>query len=93
MDTFASLGLDILKRSTLQVLYEQHKAQTNGLSYRKDLSQEHIRLKLSIPKAYSSNKLVRGILDLLYLDGYVDGHSYRTGCWEITQEGISLIEN
>ena len=88
---FASYGLEILKRSVLLVLYQQHLDKS---THREDLSQETIRELLDIPKeAYSSNKLVRGILDLLKVDGYAEMNRYRTGCWQITEEGVSVIED
>ena len=82
-------SLEALKRSALNVLYE---ARNEGF-----LQQDKVRKRLGIPKIdYSSpsarsNSLIFGILMHLKDDGYAYLKS-RSG-WQITKQGISLIED
>ena len=88
-NTFASHGLEILKRSALLVLYA---VQDEKLFVRQD----EVRERLGIPKIdYSSdparhNALIFGILTHLKDDGYAY-HNPGYG-WQITPEGVSVIE-
>lgn len=89
MKKFGSLGVEILKRSVLQVLYERH----NDSTYRTDLRQDEIRKWAGIPKQPDGQcRLTRGILNLLKDDKYVEPETYRTGFWKITEKGIAIIE-
>ena len=63
-NAFASYGLEILKKSVLLVLYQQPLDYAG--KHRRTLNQDTIRKRLGIPKPlYTSNRLVRGILDIL----------------------------
>ena len=59
--------------------------------HRRHLRQNAIRQQLNMPKAlYEPNRLVRGILDILKDDKYVE---YRyEGFWRITEKGVDFIE-
>ena len=88
-NTFASYGLEILKRSVLLVLYQQPLDDTG--KHRRTLHQNNIRQQLGIPKQiYTPNNLVRGILDILEEDEYVE--FFVGGLWRITEKGVSVIE-
>ena len=84
-------SLEALKRSTLNVLYEARD--------KVPLEQDEVRERLGIPKIdYRSNtrsarhnSLIFGILMHLKDDGYAYLKS-RSG-WQITKQGISLIED
>lgn len=90
-NAFASYGLEILKRSVLLVLYQQPLDYAG--THRRTLSQDTIRQRLGIPKQlYTPNRLVRGILDILQDDEYVD-FCGRGGHWRITEKGVSVIED
>ena len=86
-NAFASDGLDILKRAVLLVLYD---ARDEGI-----IPQVEIRERLNIPrvdpKAGNWNSLFYGILSYLQADGYAH-HEVRSG-WQITEKGVSLIED
>ena len=89
MDTFASLGLEILKRSVLQVLYEEHKYGERHRLIRKQIGE---RLGIQKPHGHSTNNtpLVEGILIHLEEDEYVE--STKNNRWKITPKGVSGIE-
>ena len=87
---FASYGLETLKRSVLLVLYQQPLDYAG--KHRRTLSQNTIRQRLGIPKQlYTPNRLVRGILDILQEDEYVE--FFGEGHWRITEKGVSVIED
>ena len=85
-NTFASYGLEILKRCVLLVLYD---ARDEGI-----IPQREIRERLGITRVNSSagnwNSLFYGILSYLQVDGYAH-HEVGYG-WKITEDGVSLIE-
>ena len=86
-NAFASYGLEILKRSVLLVLYE--KTQDGGL-----IEQVEISNSLDIPYVQNpsgnTHSLIQGILDQLKLDRHAH---HEVGCgWQITEQGVSLIE-
>ena len=87
---FADYGLEILKRSVLLVLYQQPL--DSGGQHRRYLRQDAIRKQLNIRKPpYEPNRLIRGILDILQEDKYVE---YRyEGFWRIKEKGVSFIED
>ena len=86
-NAFASYGLDILKRSVLLVLYD---ARDEGI-----IPQVEIRERLGIPRVDPSagnwNSLFFAILSYLQADGHAR-HEVRSG-WQITEKGVSLIED
>ena len=86
-NAFASYGLEILKRAALLVLYD---ARDEGF-----IPQRKIRERLGIPRVDPSagnwNSLFFGILSYLKADGYAH-HKVRRG-WQITEKGVSLIED
>ena len=88
-NTFASYGLEILKRSALLVLYE---ARDEKLFIRQD----EVRERLGIPKIDYSydparhNALIFGILMHLRDHGYAY-HNPGSG-WQITKAGGLVIE-
>lgn len=86
-NTYVYFGLEILKRSVLLVLYQEHLE----CSHPRGLPQEVIRERLDIPKGRSgANKLIRGILEILEIQETVE--YLGPGSWKITAEGIRLIE-
>ena len=90
-NTFASYGLEILKRSVLLVLYQQPLDYTS--EHRRTLHQNAIREQLGIPKPlYEPNRLVHGILNILADEEYVKKSSWTEGHWRITKDGVSVIE-
>ena len=85
----ASMGLELLKRAVLLVLYKQPLDW--GGQHRRPLRQDAIRKRLDIPKRlYHSNRLMRGILEILEDDDYVEFMG--EGRWRITEEGVPVIE-
>lgn len=92
----ANIGLDILKKSVLLVLYELTDVQDKKSSYPigRTLKQGQIREWLGIrrPKIINENvnSLILGVLLDLRTDGYArDTSGYG---WAITPEGVSYIE-
>ena len=90
METFADMGLKILKRSVLDALSDTGEKSLLTQS----LSQTGIRERLGIPKPKPStssapNCLIIGVLDLLYEDGYVE--ALGNGYWKITEAGKAVI--
>ena len=79
---FASYGLEILKRSVLLVLYEEHKK----YGQRRRLLRKEIGERLSI----NNVPLIEGVLWDIYDDGYVECTGNNR--WYITPRGVSLIE-
>ena len=94
MNTFEVQGLEILKRSVLQVLYECHLwASQDDIFRSPDLSLKQIRSKLGLPHVGVNNDLVKGILNYLREDRYVKESPVYGSKWHITEEGISVIES
>ena len=93
MDTYASLGLEILKRATLQALYQAHLQARHPLE-QPYLGLKQIRERIGLIKVvnptHHSNALIRGILDYLQDDGYVE--FLLDNRWQITQKGVEVIE-
>ena len=80
-------ALEVLKRATLQVLYQAR--------YEGPLQLTAIREQLGTPKVAENsdardNSLVYGILTHLQDDGFVE--YLRSPGWQITPEGVSVIE-
>ena len=90
MEKFASLGVEILKRSVLQELYDQYHDST-PVNY---LHQDDIRDRAGIPPQKPGQVCVtRSVLNLLKADEYVKDVPHRSKRWsQITEEGISVIE-
>ena len=90
---YASYALEILKRAVLEVLHQQQKdAEKKWVeSY---LQPEHIHPRLGLPQpqytASDTYALTYGILGYLKDNGYAE-HCKNKG-WQITNEGVSLIE-
>ena len=93
MDTYASLGLEILKRATLQVLYQAHLQARHPLA-QPYLGLNQVRERIGLIKVvdptHHSNALIRGILDYLRDDRYVE--FLLDNRWQITEAGIAVIE-
>lgn len=96
-NTFASMGLEILKRSVLLVLYEGtdivYERSPHGPGRILTAGQIRQRLDLLQPQyvCASTNALIHGILDHLYHDGHA--YHYVGVGWGITEEGVSVIED
>lgn len=87
---FASYGLEILKRSVLLVLYEQY---VSGPSHRRFLTIKEIGEQFDIRpigRYTNMNGLTHGIL-LHLLDDEDAEWLGKSGRWQITQKGISVI--
>ena len=88
-NAFASYGLEILKRSVLLVLYQEHKS-----GERSRLTWMQINQRLEIKKLREFDidnvKLIEGILIHLEDDGDVESNAVNR--WQITPEGVSRIE-
>ena len=90
-NTFADMGLEILKRAVLLVLYDT-TSPSEGV-----IQQDQVRKRLGIKKIDYSvdpgrhNALIFGILMHLKDDGYAYHHSGYG--WQITEEGVLLIED
>lgn len=88
---FASYGLEILKLSVLLVLHEaKHKGEL--------LQPNEIRHRLGIPQAKTERRghtnLILGTLRYLKDEDKVDDHWIGgVTAWQITEEGVSVIEN
>ena len=80
-------ALEVLKRATLQVLYEQH---VSGVEY---LGIKEVRELLGIPPSPGRhpNDMVCHFLLHLQEDGYAE-HTPRNR-WQITEKGVSLISS
>ena len=80
-------ALEVLKKATLRVLYDQH---VNGIQY---LRIKEVRELLEIPPSPGRhpNDMVCHFLLHLEADGYAE-HTPRDR-WQITEKGISRIEN
>ena len=95
-NAFASMGLEILKRSVLLVLYEGTDIVYERSPYRpgRILTAGQIRQQLDILQPQrvctSTNALIHGILDHLYHDDHA--YHYVGVGWGITEEGVSVIE-
>ena len=87
-NVFASYGLEILKRSVLLVLYEK----TRGGEL---IEQHEISNSLDIPYVRNPSgniySLIQGVLDQLKLDEHAH-HEVDCG-WQITEKGVSFIED
>ena len=84
---FASLGLEILKRSALLVLYELHVCSPD----KPYLRLTNVREQLDLPMLGKHNSLTHGILMHLADEGYAEWIG-SGGQWQITPEGVSIIE-
>ena len=88
--TFASFGLERLKRAVLDVLYDQ---QTSGETRRLRRRQICQRFGISAPKDRVSDNVprIQGILYHLREEGHVESNAVNR--WRITPEGVSVIED
>ena len=88
-NAFAADGLEILKRSVLLVLYQEHKSGERSRLTRMQISQ-----RLEIKKPYGSDvnnvNLIEGVLMHLEDDGDVESSAVNR--WQITAESVSRIE-
>ena len=88
---FASYGLEILKRAVLLVLYEaKHKGER--------LRPNEIRHRLGIPQAKTERQghanLILATLRYLKDEDKVDDHWVGGAtAWQITEKGVSVIED
>ena len=96
-NTFASFGLEILKRAVLLVLHGETDIVSEKSLYPNGrlLKAEQIRKRLKILRprlvAASTNSLIHGILDHLQHDGHA--YHYVSVGWGITQKGVSVLED
>ena len=88
-NAFASYGLEILKRSVLLVLYEEHLGEQQRLT-RIEISQR-FGIKKPGGRDIDNRPLIEGILRHLAEDEVVDSNAVNR--WQITEKGVSLIEN
>ncbi|MCY3742886.1 MAG: hypothetical protein OXH00_17875 [Candidatus Poribacteria bacterium] len=96
IDYIATLGLDMLKRAVLCVLYERRLllrsgARTPGGSpYSPLLSTRHIRERFGMRDA----TIVHKILSDFKLDKYVESAwvPHQGKSWQITDKGVQVIE-
>ena len=86
-NTYASYGLEILKRAVLEVLYQQQK-DTEELRAQSSLRPTDIRERLDLPRR---GTLIHEILMHLKADGHVEWLG-SNGRWDITENGIKVIE-
>ena len=83
---FAHFGLERLKKSVLQVLYDAHVFRERGFLGFNDI---HEALDINrIPK--TKDYFVHGILLRLWKDGHAERTGY--GRWKITPQGIAFID-
>lgn len=93
LNAFASHGLEILKHSVLLVLYQAHLETPSHFSESKLLSQKEIREHLGLQHVGEANDLIRGVLEYLKVEKYVEHDFWAIrGQWRITKLGISVIE-
>ena len=86
-DTYAFHGLEILKRAVLEVLYQQQK-DAEKLRVQSSLRPTDIRERLDLPRR---STLIHEILMHIKADGHAEWLG-SNGRWDITENGISLIE-
>ena len=89
-NAFASYGLEILKRSVLLVLYEEHKYGERRRLTRIEISQR-FGIKKPGGRDIDNRPLIEGILIHLAEDGVVDRNAVNR--WQITEKGVSLIDD
>ena len=84
-------ALEVLKQAVLQVLYEQYRS---GVPHRRFMTikeiGEHLDIR-PIGKYTHMNSLTHGIPLHLLDDGYAEWLG-ELGRWQITEEGVSVIE-
>ena len=88
--TYAAFGVEILKIAVLDVLYEHAVSGSPGF-----LRQDEIRERLGIPRTKPIagkrvNRLTAGVLEHLKEAKCVKYN--KKGGWQITPDGVSLIE-
>ena len=83
----AAYGLHLLKCTVLQTLYEECE-----LGRRLYLSTRDIRINLRLQNPAVSANLVRGTLEYLKADEYVEEAQFEQGTWHLTTKGIKFIE-
>lgn len=83
----AAYGLHLLKCAVLQTLYEECE-----LGPRLYLSTREIRVNLRLQDPAVSANLVRGTLEYLNVDEYVEEASFVQGTWCLTTKGVKFIE-
>lgn len=96
IEYIADLGLDMLKRAVLLVLYERRllarsdARNPGGFPYSPLLSTRHIRERFGMRDA----TIVHKILSDFKLDKYVESSwvPHQGKSWQITDEGVQFIE-
>ena len=83
----AAYGLHLLKCGMLHTLYEE--CELGPSMY---LSTRQIRVNLGLQNPAVNAHLVRGTLEYLEADGYVEAAEYGQGRWSITKKGVKFIE-
>lgn len=84
-NAFAAYGLEILKRSVLQILYDSEVSPTpTDILHQCDIP-------LVKDNEGSKTTLMRGILAHLRADGHAKYNTKHAG-WQITEKGVSVIE-
>ncbi|MDE0011257.1 MAG: hypothetical protein OXU36_08915 [Candidatus Poribacteria bacterium] len=85
----AASGLEMLKEAVLLVLYEQYSDESRQFA-----KLGEIRESLNLPRGRSGqNHLIRGVLEILEVRGYVEPNYSSDAAWQITENGILLIES
>ena len=87
--TAAQWGLEILKRSVLEVLYEEHVS-GNPLKLTRAEISERSDLQMPGGRNIDNVPLIQGILFHLREDKLVENNAINR--WWITEKGISIIE-
>ena len=85
-NTYASHGLEILKRAVLEVSYQQHK-DAEELGGQSSLRPTDIRERLDLPRR---GTLIHEILMHIKADGHAEWLG-SNGRWDITENGIKVI--
>ena len=84
----AAYGLHLLKCAVLRTLYEECE-----LGQSLYLSTREIRVNLRLQNPAVSANLVRGTLEYLNAEEYVEEASFVQGTWHLTPKGVKFIES
>ena len=87
----AAYGLHLLKRAVLSVLYDRRQWSIQYGIPRYYMSMKDIRERLGLDNVSGYNDLMRGVLNYLRKDGYVE-ELLTPIRWQITKKGIQSFE-
>ena len=88
----ASYGLHLLKNAVLGTLYDRRCQSIRSLYLPRSLSMKEVRENLGLPHVGVHNNLIRGILNYLQADEFVEEVSAPIR-WQITEKGVKFIES